>query len=160
MSRDQGHGSDPVRVRLRRDPKDPHNTDARANRSRWAGVTQLHIEEPAQFNPDALEKLCQRIGETRAEAEVARALERISSTVIALPAIASEPDQKLLAMTLRSLVRDADLIGMATLARVARNVQACLGSGDERSYAATLARLQRVGERSIHAVWELEDVPG
>jgi hypothetical protein len=31
-----------------------------------------------------LESLCRRIGETRAEAEVARALERISTTLAAL----------------------------------------------------------------------------
>ena len=53
---------------------------------------------------------------------------------------------------------DADLIGMATLARVARNVTDSYMTGNDVAVAATLARLHRVGERSIHAVWDLEDI--
>jgi hypothetical protein len=45
---------------------------------------RIRPEEPAQFDPAMLESLCRRIGETRAEAEVARALERISTTLSAL----------------------------------------------------------------------------
>jgi hypothetical protein len=107
-----------------------------------------------------LESLCRRIGETRAEAEVARALERISTTLSALDTLDRDADTSLMAAALRSLIRDADMIGMISLARVSRGVLSCLGSGDALGYAATLARLLRVGERSIHAVWELEDLSG
>ena len=43
-----------------------------------AGVTDLPLAEPARFNPSQLELLCDRLGEHRAEAEVAYALERIA----------------------------------------------------------------------------------
>lgn len=56
------------------------------------------------------------------------------------------------------LISDAELIGMATLARVARNVVDCIERGNLVAIAATLARLERVGDRSIHAVWDLEDM--
>ncbi|MDG4646853.1 hypothetical protein P6F26_00220 [Roseibacterium sp. SDUM158017] len=123
-------------------------------------VAELRPEEPARFNPERLEDLCRRIGETRAEVEVARALDRISTTLGALPQLSDGGDASVLRAGLTTLIRDADLIGMATLARVARDVAHCLDNGDDRGRAATTARLIRVGDRSIHAVWELEDVSG
>ena len=46
---------------------------------------------------------------------------------------------------------------MATLAHVARDVRICLRRGDPVALSATLARLDRVGDRSIHAVFDLDD---
>jgi hypothetical protein len=162
MSRDQGHDRGPVRVCLRRGQKNGGGTGTlrRATHGPQDGVLTLRPSEPACFNPDTLESLCRRIGEIRAEAEVARALERISTTLTAMDTLVEEADTSVFAATLRSLVRDADLIGMITLARVSRNVLDCLGSGDTRAYAATLSRLARVGERSMLSVWDLEDRSG
>jgi hypothetical protein len=123
-------------------------------------VTELRPEEPARFNPEKLEDLCRQIGEARAEAEVARALERISMTLAALPSLRDGSERPLLRAAVTSLVRDADLIGMATLARVARHVLDALEGGDGVALSSTVARLSRVGDRSIHAVWELEDLSG
>jgi hypothetical protein len=122
-------------------------------------VTELCPEEPARFNPEKLEKLCRQIGEARAEVEVARALERISEALATLPKL-SRADPAQLRVTACVLVRDADLIGMATLARVAHHVIEALDQGDAVALTATTARLMRVGDRSIHAVWELEDLSG
>ncbi len=162
MNGDRGHDQGPVRVSLRRGPNVRRLEDCKPwdDLSPVERVTYLRPEEPAQFNPDVLESLCRRIGETRAEAEVARALERISTTLSALDTLAKDADASLMAAALRSLLRDADMIGMTSLARVSRGVLSCLGSGDALGYAATLARLSRVGERSMHAVWELEDLSG
>lgn len=158
----RGHGRDPVRVCVRRGRNAEGKGKPRVPNigNRRGAVIRLLPEEPARFNPDMLEALCRRIGETRAEAEVARALERISTTVAALDTLATDADAALLAAALRSLIRDADIIGMVTLARVSRSVLCCLGSGDRLAYCATLARLERVGRRSIHAVWDLEDLSG
>ena len=166
MTRKRGHERGPLRVRLRRGFKrrvgapEPSVRDRPGHPERNGAVVRLRSEEPARFNPDMLETLCHRIGETRAEAEVARALDRISATVSALDTLATEADSSLLAAALRSLIRDADLIGMTTLSRVARDVLSCKFGGDGLAYSATLARLVRVGERSIHAVWDLEDLSG
>jgi len=121
-------------------------------------VRELRPEEPARFNPDKLEDLCLRIGENRAEAEVALALDRIAK------ALADLPDSKRIAGGLRQVITnlrdDADLIGMSTLARAARNALDCLDTGHVVSLSAALARLERVGDRSIQAVWDLEDLSG
>jgi hypothetical protein len=125
-----------------------------------AGITILPLGEPARFNPGQLEKLCDRMGESRAEAEVAFALERLSTLLSEAAALRQLGSRDALEEVVASLVRDAQLIGMATLAGVGRHVLDCLDSGDPTAIAATLARLERVGDRSIHAVWDLEDLSG
>jgi len=123
-------------------------------------VVNIEPEEPARFNPDRLERLCAEIGELRAEDEVARALEVISARLQEIGAFDPLRDATPLAAGLRALVVASDHIGMATLARVGRNVQACMARGDAVALAATHARLIRIGDRSIHAIWDLEDLSG
>lgn len=125
-----------------------------------AVVTMLPLGEPARFNPGQLEKLCEKLGDLRAETEVAHALDRLSALLDELARCRGGTDHGDMAAMLESLVRDAQLIGMATLARVGQNVVDCLRGGDPTALAATLARLLRVGDRSIHAIWDLEDVSG
>ncbi|PWK59835.1 hypothetical protein [Roseicyclus mahoneyensis] len=125
-----------------------------------AGVVDLPLGEPARFNPGQLEKLCDALGELRAEAEVAHALDRLATLLDEVARLGRHGDAGHLEEVLAALVRDAHLIGMATLARVARSVLHCLDAGDPTALAATMARLNRVGDRSIHAIWDLEDLSG
>jgi hypothetical protein len=125
-----------------------------------AGVTNLPLGEPARFNPGQLELLCERLGEHRAEAEVAYALERIAKRLAQIGCASQRADPKVFETGLAALVEDARLIGMATLAQAGRHVLDCLESGDQIALAATLARLERVGDRSIDAIWDLEDLSG
>ena len=125
-----------------------------------AGVTELPLGEPAGFNPGQLELLCDRLGEQRAEAEVAYALYRLATLLDQIAPLKQTGDHRALETLLAALVRDARMIGMATLAQAGRHVLDCLESGDTVALAATLARLERVGDRSIHAIWDLEDVSG
>lgn len=120
-------------------------------------ITELAPEEPARFNPECLEELCLKIGEVRAEAEVALALHRISEVLPKMATLLQE-DERAFVVAIEKISRDAELIGMATLARVARSVLDCFTTANHVALAATLSRLDRVGERSIHAVWDLEDL--
>lgn len=120
-------------------------------------VTAIAPEEPARFNPECLEELCLKIGEVRAEAEVAQALHRISEVLPTVDAL-TRSDDKCFVVAIGQIAQDAEMIGMATLSRVARSVLDSHANGDQTALAATLARLDRVGERSIHAVWDLEDL--
>lgn len=123
-------------------------------------VTVLRPEEPARFNPDRLELLCKEVGEIRAEHEVASALEVISRRLHDVRDIDPWRDAPLLAGPVRALIAASDRIGMATLSRVARDVQRCAARRDTVALAATYMRLLRVGDRSIEAIWDLEDVSG
>lgn len=120
-------------------------------------ITEITPEEPARFNPERLEELCHKIGEVRAEAEVALALHRISESLPTLQAMRHD-DGPAFAVAIAQVAKDAELIGMATLARVAGNVLDSYTTGNQVALAATMSRLDRVGDRSIHAVWDLEDL--
>lgn len=120
-------------------------------------ISLIEPSEPARFNPECLEDLCHKIGEVRAEAEVALALHRISESLPKLSDLLRD-DAAGFDATIDQVAVDAELIGMATLARVARNVLDSHQTNNDIALAATLARLERVGERSIHAVWDLEDI--
>ena len=61
-------------------------------------------------------------------------------------------DRVALENLLADLFGDARLIGMATLAQAGRHVLDCLDRDDPIALAATLARLERVGDRSIDAI--------
>lgn len=121
-------------------------------------ITELRVDEPARFNPEKLEDLCHRIGDAQAETEVALALDRIAAMLNALPSLSVRAHVPDLRDAVEVLISDAELIGMTTLARVERNVVDCIERGNLVAIAATLARLERVGDRSIHAVWDLEDM--
>ena len=125
-----------------------------------AGVTDLPLGEPARFNPSQLELLCDHLGENRAEAEVAHALERIAKSLAEIGPAKRRADRAALENLLAALVGDARLIGMTTLAQAGRHVLDCLDRDDPIALAATLARLERVGDRSIDAIWDLEDLSG
>jgi hypothetical protein len=121
-------------------------------------VLCLHHDEPTRFDAERLEELCLTLGEVQAEMEVAEALKRIAATIDELDWLISTASPSLLQLCLDSLARDADLIGMATLATVAKAASDCLENDDAVARAAAFARLRRIGQRSIRAVWDLDDI--
>ena len=54
----------------------------------------------------------------------------------------------------------ADRIGMQIVAHVAADVAELSVRNDGAAFAATVARLERVGETSLMAVWELQGLSG
>lgn len=113
--------------------------------------------EVARFDPGRLEQLCEEKGEAQAETEAAEALSTIGQLLRRIDPDASAMTDAEFFGKIEELHIAADRIGMSTLARVARDVQHCLAHGDPVAFSATLARLYRVGDRSIHAIFDLED---
>lgn len=118
-------------------------------------MTVLRFEEPARFDPDRLERLCRDIGETQAEYEVAVGLERIMIALAQIDCVDSTLERKKIVAEIADF---ASKIGMATLARVARDVHIVMARQDMAAIGATLARLRRVGERSVYAIYDIEDM--
>ena len=58
----------------------------------------------------------------------------------------------------RSLIAISDQIGMTAMASIAQDVTGAVDSEDAPAVAATVFRLLRVGERSLTAVWEQQDL--
>ncbi len=118
-------------------------------------VTVLRFEEPVRFDPDRLERLCRDIGETQVEYEVAAGLERIMIALAQIDCVDSTLERKKI---VAGIADPASKIGMATLARVVRNVHIVMARQDMAAIGATLARLRRVGERSVYAIYDIEDM--
>ncbi|MEL6533120.1 MAG: hypothetical protein AAFN09_11875 [Pseudomonadota bacterium] len=119
-------------------------------------VCELIHDETARFDPRRLERLCVEIGEDRAEHQAAEALDRINRALKGIERLGETQHRARLMARLAELIEASDKIGMSTLGRVARDVRYCARKADPNALAATLCRLERVGDRSIHAIFDLE----
>ena len=118
----------------------------------------LRHEEGVRLNPDPLVALYSELGESGAERVICRAMEELAARLSDMMRHADEGGSDALVRSARLLGKVADQIGMATLAQVAMDVVRTTEAGDLTSQAATLARLVRIGDRSLTAVWDLHDM--
>ncbi|MBM7067149.1 hypothetical protein [Actibacterium sp. 188UL27-1] len=121
-------------------------------------TARLPLDETVRLDPDKLGTLYYQLGEAGAETVVCRAMEELAIRLHDLPRLLAEGDIDRLGKVARSLVGIAEQIGMMTLARVALDVSRCAGRGDDPALGATLARLQRIGDRSLTAIWDMQDM--
>ena len=85
-------------------------------------------------------------------------MEELAVQISAAQVAASQGAVADLAPAVRALARLAAQVGMTSLSRVAEDVAQCAARGDLVGQSATLARLVRIGDRSLTAVWDLQDV--
>ena len=115
---------------------------------RNAAPARLVHDEGVRLDGARLAALYAELGEAGAEAVICRAMEDLASVLA---------DLQRLADCAGLLARVAGDIGMATLVRVAGDVADCAARGDLTALTAVLARLVRIGDRSLTAVWDLQD---
>lgn len=121
-------------------------------------VTQIRLAEPVSVDHDRLGALYSDMGHTGAEDVVCRAMEELALRMAHCDRLHRAQNYDELRKSARSLIAISDQIGMGLLATVARDVMACVDSGDGVALAATLGRLMRAGEGSLTAIWDLEDI--
>ena len=98
------------------------------------------------------------MGEANAEEVICRAVEELAIRLSRCETLWHGSDWPGLRRSARSLVAISEQVGMTKLARVSRDVVRAIDGNDGVATAATLARLLRVGERSLTAVWDLRDL--
>jgi len=123
-----------------------------------ATVLTLVQNETVRLDQERLSGLYHQLGEAGAEDVVCRAIEELAIRLAQCERLWRQRDQAGLRKCARSLIAISDQIGMATLARVAGNVTDVVDAGDTPAIGATLFRLLRIGERSLTAVWDLQDL--
>lgn len=121
-------------------------------------VVLLMQDERVRLDQDRLGELYAQLGEPGAEDVVCRAMEELAARLAHAARMYQQEELADLRKSARSMAAIADQIGMQLLARVARDVTACIDAGDGNGLAATLARLLRIGEGSLTAVWDLRDL--
>lgn len=122
-----------------------------------ATLAVLRYDEGVRFDPDRLVALYSDLGEAGAEQVVCRAMEELAARLTEIRRFADEGNPAAMRRSARLLIRVAEQVGMLTFARVAGDVLRATDAGDPAAQAATLARLLRIGDRSLNAVWDLRD---
>jgi hypothetical protein len=120
-------------------------------------VTALQPAERVCLDADRLETLYKQLGARGAEDVVCRALEEIAARLAQ-----AERDYRAarfdgMRKGCRGLIGMAEEVGMPLMARVARDVTACIDAGDGTALGASFARLLRIAERSLCEIWDMQD---
>ncbi|WP_298259205.1 hypothetical protein [uncultured Litoreibacter sp.] len=123
-------------------------------------VVKLEMREPVRVDPDRLVELCVSLGEATAEAMITSTMEDLANGIVEVEDAYLRGEVELLAQKANLLVETANKIGMTTFARVAEDVASCGRNREGVPLAATLFRLRRIADRSLSAVWDMQDLPG
>lgn len=121
-------------------------------------MTRLEPREEVRLDPDRLAELFVQLGQQGAEDVVCRAMEEISLRLAKVNAAYDAADLERVRKLTRSLVAISDQVGLTALARVAADVADCTVGQDRVALLAVVMRLQRIGERSVTAVWDIRDL--
>lgn len=125
-----------------------------------AQISVLVHDEAVQLDGDQLGALYAQLGEASADTVVSRALEELANRLSLIERSYYKNDRAALAKSSRGLIGIADQIGLSGLSQVAGTVAALAKGSDDPALAATLARLVRLGDRSLTAIWEIQDLNG
>ena len=121
-------------------------------------VTTLVQTETVRLDQDRLDGLFLQLGAAGAETVVCRAIEELAVRISHCERLWRQKDPIGLRKSARSLIAISDQIGMTALAAVAWDVTHAVDTNDPVAMAATLHRLVRIGDRSLTAVWDLQDL--
>lgn len=121
-------------------------------------VLRLQHSEPVQLDRSQLQVLYEQLGPAGADGVVSDAMEEISGGLAHAASDYRAGDVAALRISVRALVAAAQQVGMTLLARVGRDVVGLSHTYDAAAFGATVARLERVGEASLVAVWDLQDL--
>jgi len=123
-----------------------------------ANIGRLRHEEGVRLDSDCLMALYVELGQTAAEQAISHAMEELAVLLAGIKKMACQNDTEQLISELTKLSDLAGRVGMTSLAQVGNDVARCAAGGDIPAQAATLARLIRIGDRSLTAVWDLQDM--
>lgn len=121
-------------------------------------IEELRHNETVRLDRTQLEHLYLQLGPARADKDVGQTLEDLAIGLSNIQVAHKKWDKDAVRDSVRGLIAIANKLGMTSLGRVARDVLDVSVTDDLPAYAATLARLERIGERSLIAVWDLQDM--
>lgn len=123
-------------------------------------IAVLRQDEVVRLDPERVMALYGELGERAAEEVIERAMQEMALRLGAMERDWRRRDLAGLGRNARSIARLAHQVGMATMARVAADVAGAAAAMDVTACSATFARLRRIGDRSLAALWDLRDMSG
>jgi len=121
-------------------------------------VTKMEPRECVRLDAGQLELLYAKLGEVSADDVLCRAMEELAVRMKQSEKYYSVGAAKDLRKTAHSLISIAEQVGLKTLARVAEDVVTCIDMNDWIALGATFARLLRISNQSLTAIWDLQDM--
>lgn len=121
-------------------------------------IVTLEQKESVRLDPDRLNGLCRQLGDTNAVDVLCRTVEELAVRLSHCERLWRQRDWAGLRKCAKSLIAISEQVGMTALARVSGDVVRTVDAGDAVATGATLSRLIRVGERSLTAVWDQQDL--
>lgn len=119
---------------------------------------KLEPVEKVHLNNIRLYELYHRLGQAGAENVISRAVEELAIRLSTVSRAYEQGDLRQVAKISRSIIAIADQVGMPALGVVAADVEGLTHRRDNAALAATIARLNRLGEKFLMAVWDMQDV--
>lgn len=114
----------------------------------------LAVQEPVRIDARRLAEIVNELGEAAAQAIICAALEQMATALAATRDAALAGDTAELSERAEQLSRLAWQVGLPSLAGVAVDVMDCAERRDATGLAATLARMMRIGNRSLTEIWD------
>ncbi|MGS4946359.1 hypothetical protein ACVDG3_12830 [Meridianimarinicoccus sp. RP-17] len=114
----------------------------------------LEFEEAVAIDPERLARLYADLGDRDADRMICDAMEDLALALARIGRAYAARDLDAIAHLAQGMERLSARIGLAKLEQVAESVRICAARGDVPGLDATLARLSRVGDRSLSAVWD------
>jgi hypothetical protein len=125
-----------------------------------AQISTFSCDEPVNLDPDRIVVLYAELGQVAAERVLSAAMEDLAVHLVAIQMAVLDRQEQVILRGLDELGRLARQVGMRVLSQVARDLADCVMREDTVAQAAVLARLVRIGDRSLTAVWDLQDMRG
>lgn len=119
-----------------------------------AQVTTLAMWEQVRVDTRRVAGIVNELGETSARNVIELALEQLAAKLTAVDQALCQGDLAQAAADADRVARLAWQIGLLSLAGVAMDLGSCADRGDRVALAAVQARLMRVGNRSLTAIWD------
>lgn len=117
-------------------------------------VVNLKVEEAVRFEPRRLADLYRRMGEIGAENTLCDAMEELTIQLVRIEKLAKRGRISDVCDIAEKIAPVAGQIGLRGLECVAYDVAACGRNGDFTGFAATVARITRMGNKSLTAIWD------
>ncbi len=124
-----------------------------------AQISALAISEAVRVDGRRVAEIFAELGEPAARNVIGMALEQLASILTEVDAALGAGDMAQSVAHAERMSRLAWQIGLLSLAGVAMDLGSTAERGDMPAVAAIRARLLRVGNRSLTAIWDREAMP-
>jgi len=121
-------------------------------------VATISFADKVRVDTARLNAICDQMGRQKGEDAICVAMEDLAALLHSATQAWKQCDMDALEPTARQVSGIADRIGLVTLAAAAGDVSALCASHDDAALAATMARMTRLGEGSLIAIWEAQEL--